>query len=522
MAPRDPRLLLTPESEDDEIIVSRRKLGELVRKSQDLEEENGRLREELERSREKARRAAEQKQVAQTKLEQLRTSLPVLGTDARTAAAVGIPSSRVFFRQPAPSPETRRSTGGQPGHPGTTRPRPVPNSPSVLLALKTCPRCDHALGEAADTLRHTVTDLPSAGLSIFDVEAPRYKCPGCGERVHASIPEGYRGEFGPRLKSFVAHLRVLGMPFEKVQELLHGSFGLEISVASLLAMEEGVATTLEGTYQALHHELQDSKRTLHAQGDETSMPVKGENEWIWVGTSPTLTVYHIDPTRGQDGAKALWGNYRGTMTHDGWEPYDALTEVVHQMDLVHVNRWLQKAEARHGIEPRGLLSGREPRFCRAGRPPKELLRFVEGVRARLAAEVRWVEAHPASSPGRRARRYARARASMGRFLSRMWWDGDAVRMAGSIRERLDTLYTFVRVAGVSWNSNEAEREVRVAVVHRKISAGRRTDRGAWVLERLLTVWRTWKKRDLRFWDVVMEKLGAAQAGPGPPSARPAN
>ncbi len=67
----------------------------------------------------------------------------------------------------------------------------------------------------------------------------RYKCPGCGERVHAQIPEAYRGDFGPRLKALVAELRVLGMPFEKIAELLRMNYDLEVSVASLLAMEEG-------------------------------------------------------------------------------------------------------------------------------------------------------------------------------------------------------------------------------------------------------------------------------------------
>ena len=121
----------------------------------------------------------------------------------------------------------------------------------------------------------------------------------------------------------------------------------------------------------------------------------------------------------------------------------------------------------------------------------------------------------------RERRYAQAVRSMGRFLAKGWRDEDAVRIAGELGQRLETLFTFVRDPGVSWNSNEAEREVRVAVVHRKLSGGRRTARGAWVLERLLTVWRTCAKREQRFWEVVSARLGALpQPGPGPPSARP--
>ncbi len=111
---------------------------------------------------------------------------------------------------------------------------------------------------------------------------------------------------------------------------------------------------------------------------------------------------------------------------------------------------------------------------------------------------------------------------MEEFLELPWQDEDAARLVKEIGQRVEWLYTFVRIPGTSWNSNEAEREVRVAVVARKISAGRRTVRGAWVLERILSVWRTCWKREQRFWDFVIEKLGAPEEGIGPPSGRPAS
>ncbi len=112
---------------------------------------------------------------------------------------------------------------------------------------------------------------------------------------------------------------------------------------------------------------------------------------------------------------------------------------------------------------------------------------------------------------------------MGRFLGREWSDSDAVRIAKELGQRLETLFTFLRRPGVSWNSNEAEREVRIAVVRRKISGGRRTARRAWVLERLRTVRRTRAKRQLRSWETVSDKLGGLPPpGLGPPSAGPAS
>ena len=514
MPPRDSPISLAPDEDEEFIPVSPRKLAKLLRDMEEMKEENRKLQEEIERlrprlekAREKNARLVDRVDRLEEQLEGVRNSLAVLGTDARTAVVVGVPSSRVFFRAPPPLPEARRPTGGQPGHPGTTRSRAVPNSPPRVLALREYPKCAHSLGAPADSWTRPVTDLPAPGLEVFDLVVPRYKCPGCGERVHAEIPEAYRGEFGPRLKAFVAELRVLGMPFEKIVELLQGTFGLEVSVASLIAMEDGVAESLDGAYRDLGEELRDAQRTPHAQGDETSMPVNGVTEWVWVGTSPRATVYHIQEGRGGDEAAAMWAGYRGKLTHDGLDSYNAVDGAEHQMDLVHVNRWLQKVEASHGIRPRGLLKEEGPTYLRAGRPPKEFLVFAARVRARLQAEVRWTERYPTASLRARERRYGRAVRSMDGFLSREWRDPDVVRIAKELGQRLGTLFTFVRRPGVSWNSNEAEREVRIAVVHRKVSGGRRTKRGAWVLERLLTIWRTCAKRQLRFWDTVSDRLG---------------
>ncbi len=519
----DPRFLLAPDPSEEPIPVSPRKLTELLRRLEKLERELAETREENRRLREEKVRSREKHSALKVALDRLRKSLSVLGTDAKTAASVGVPSSRVFFRQSPPPDTKHRPTGGQPGHPGTTRPRPTPNAPPRILDLKECPKCAHDLGAPADSWRRPVTDLPAPGLEVFDLVVFRYKCPGCGERVHAPIPEAYRGEFGPRLKAFVAELRVLGMPFEKIAELLRMRYDLEVSVAALLAMEEGVAASLDETYTEMREELTDAARTPHAEGDETGMPVGGRTEWLWVGTSPTLTVYRVQEGRGGDEAAAMWAGYRGQLTHDGLDAYNSVKEAGHQMDLVHSNRWLQKVEASHGIRPRGFLTEEGPTFERAGRPPAEFLRFAAGVRARLRREVRWTERYPQVSAAARARRYGRAVRSMGRFLTQEWRDPDAARIADELGQRLETLFTFVRDPGTSWNSNEAEREVRVAVVHRKISGGRRTTRGAWVLERLLTVWRTCAKRERRFWEIVADKLGALpEPGVGPPSARPAS
>jgi chromosome segregation ATPase len=101
MSRRDSLLLLAPDPDEEPIPVSPRKLADLLRRVEDrdrLEHELREAREEIRRLREEKARARQKSSSLQAALDRLRSSLSVLGTDAKTAAAVGVPSSKVFFR----------------------------------------------------------------------------------------------------------------------------------------------------------------------------------------------------------------------------------------------------------------------------------------------------------------------------------------------------------------------------------------------------------------------------------------
>jgi transposase len=352
LAPRDSRAFLAPDDDEEKVVVGQRKLAKLLRETEELRRENSELRGELERLRptlakaqKKNEKLADKAEQLQGKLETIQSSLAVLGADGKTAPAVGVPSSRTFYKPPRPPPEERRRPGGQPGHPGTTRPKPVPNAPEKVLALEVCPTCDTRLGDACDEGRHTLTDLPVWLLEIYDLVVKRYKCLGCGQRVHAPIPEGYRGDFGPRLKALVAQLRALGLSFGQIVEFLVATSRLELSEGTLHTMGEGVAQSLEGTYRELWEELHDARQTPNTEGDETGMSVNGETEQVWVGVSPTVTLYFTQHgsqvekgARSADAAARMWAGYTGTLTHDGLASYHGVdAAVVHQLWLVHLN-----------------------------------------------------------------------------------------------------------------------------------------------------------------------------------------
>ncbi len=508
MAARDLKVELA--SDEDSLTLDREQRREILRKLERLEK----LEEEFRRAREELRHAREENLRLKKENERLRTSAPILAASDRTAEAGGVPSSKTFYRRPVPAGK-RRPTGGQPGHRGHGRSRPTPNAPPVRVTLDHCPNCTTKLGDPCDSFHRTITDLPLTALLVFDLEVFRYRCPGCHQRVHADPPFPPHQQFGPVLASWVAHQRMLGLSVEKVRTSARESFGLEISEASVLSLEAWAAERMGPTYATLKAQVKEARAV---GADETSFRINGENGWLWVYTHLSATVYQLAPTRGRKAVLEVLEGYDGTLEHDAWDPYDAITTADHQLDPVHVNRWLERAEVRHRVEPRPLLEERAAKLTSAGHPPEEFLRFVDGVRSIYREAILVVKDRERVPRAERRAAYRRARRAMAALLRVDWNDSDARRIAKELRHRRGMLFTFLLQPGVPWNNNGAENAIRQGVLIRKVSGGRRTWNGARVLERLLTIYRTCRKRGESFRATMLNAL----TGTGPPlsSVRP--
>lgn len=283
-------------------------------------------------------------------------------------------------------------------------------------------------------------------------------------------------KFGSSGQALAVTLRAHGRSLGKVQDFLCSVWGFEVAVAANLSWEQTAANGLDPIYQGLYRELTDAEINPSSEGDETSFPIDGENggTWVGVGGNAWTVVYSTLPTRGLDGALGMWKGYSGGLTRDAYHSYNVLEEANHQMEPVHVNRWLQKVEVSHHIEPREFLIEKPPKYEQAGRPPAEFLQFATGVSARLQEPVLWHEGHAKLRSRARDQRQVRVVKWMRRFGSRLWKGEGVVRIAKDINGRLPGLYLFLKDPLVSWNSNDAERKVRVFVACRKMAGGRRT------------------------------------------------
>lgn len=496
--------ILDPDREDDVPLsqADRQALLERIRRGDKAIEEARELKDKLRRAQEELRR--------------YKACAPMLAASDRTAEAGSIPSSRVFYRRPVhndPLP-----TGGQRGHPGRARERPVPNAPPMKLTLERCTACGTRLGEPFEVRRRTITDLPPPQPLIFDVEIPRYHCPGCRRRVEPESPYPKHQQYGFSLIARVVQLRLLGLSTAKIADYFEGAHGVHLSTAAVLKMERWAAESVAPLYESLKSQVAD-QTVIHA--DETKFRVGGANGWLWVFSHPEAVVYRIAPSRGQDVVLEVLEGARGTVVHDGWVPYDIVRTARHQFDLLHANRWLEREEILHRLEPRPLLREVPARLTAAGPPPREFLEFADGLRWLLRHAIEWSERNPGASEDERREFYRSMRWRTVEHLRKEWRDAGAARIAAELWKRRRSLYTFLVVPGVAWHNNEAETEIRQGVLYRKVSGGRRSWTGAWVLERLLTIYRTCRRRSVSFVTVVKDALsGSGYPEFGAPSVQP--
>ena len=150
---------------------------DLKRHIRDLERKIAQLERKLEKERNEKEIAQQQKKELEKEnrklkkeLARLQGSALVLAGSDKTAEAGGVPTSKTFYRRNRQEGK-KKPTGGQPGHPGHGRKKPIPNSPPIHVIQEVCSKCGTPLGEPVKGTeqKRTVTDIPLPGHVIYEV-----------------------------------------------------------------------------------------------------------------------------------------------------------------------------------------------------------------------------------------------------------------------------------------------------------------------------------------------------------------
>jgi transposase len=447
---------------------------------QDLERETERLKHEIERLRETV--AEQAKRIADLE-RQLALRQQNSTTSSKPPSSDGLAGRQ---RERGRRKKSRRTPGGQVGHPGHCRPLvPLARVDHVVDVFPdTCRHCQHALparrrAVTGEPRRHQVTELPPIEAHITEYQCPLVVCPACGKTTRAPLPEDVEGQFGPQLTALIAYLTVVcRLPRRLVQALLEGALHIPISVGSTQAAWEEASAAVAGPC----HELEQALRHQPAlNSDETGHRTNGDKRQLWALVASLFVVYRIATSRGADVLIDLLGKvFAGILCSDRLKTYTSYHKGLLQFCWAHFIRNLLSAQE--------LAKTPEAKqFCRdALRLQKRLFRLW--ARCRGDPTVR-------GSPLTRDQLIAKAIPLQKEFfaLGERHLDSptkDVRNLATALFAQHENFFVFVHHEGVEPTNNRAERALRCAVQWRKITFGNRSAAGEFAAARLLTVTRT--------------------------------
>jgi transposase len=387
--------------------------------------------------------------------------------------------------KPDPKPAGRKPGQGffrfrrEPEGAGWAEPVPVPVGGC-------CPGCGGALGEAAQEIVST-TDLPLAPCA----EVRRYrveirKCRQCGKSVrgrHPDIGAGQQGatahRVGPRVRA-VAHVLhyAHGIPVRKVPAILEELSGIRLTQG---AITQDAMKQTDGAVGARYAALRESvgkQAVIHT--DDTGWRVQGKPAFLMAFVNASLSVYQVRSRhRNEEVRELVPADFGGVMICDRGKSYDAeeLQSVRQQKCLAHL--------LRNAAEVTQTKTGQARQFSQR---LKDLLR--QGLA--LAARKNEMDAAQYGEPVK-----ALQDAVSFHLRDRHFRDDDNQRLLDGVGLQHDQghVLRFLQQEGIEPTNNRAERDLRPAVIARKVSHCSRNATGARAFEAFTSVIQTLRKRE---------------------------
>ena len=370
-----------------------------------------------------------------------------------------------------PQPKSQRKagqnpTGGQKGHIGHTLKKVAEVDHVESHAPPShCDACQRRLSDTVIIETRQVFDIPLLHHEVTEHQVLQAQC-ACGKVHRGTFPATITApvQYGPRIKAAVVHLTHHHMmPVARTGNLVGDLFGLPLSDATILAIQEDARALLAPTVMAMGESLKD---VPVAHADETGMRVAGKIRWLHVLATTTLTWMGAHANRGKKAFDAfgLLSVFAGTLIHDGWKSYrdlnctHGLCNAHHLRELTYVVEELEQAWAQPLIDL--LLAAHQEVATTGGPLGAERIGYYRSAHARILDEG--ATANPRAPPSGKRGRTRQSK---------------ALNLIDRLRVHADDVWRFMTDHHVPFSNNIAEQAVRMPKVKQKISGGFRTHAG---------------------------------------------
>jgi transposase len=375
---------------------------------------------------------------------------------------------------------------------------------TVPVAAPCCPDCGGELGGLKREMV-SVTDIPARPrpeVRCYPMEVR--DCRDCGRKIrgqHPDIAPGQHGatahRVGPRVRAMAHALHYLhGVPVRKTPAILEELTGVRLTQSAITQDAMKQAEGAVGASYAALRALVSRQPVVHT--DDTGWRVAGKTAFLMAFVNQSLSVYQVRPQhRNEEVRELIPADFGGVMICDRGRSYDAeeLENVAQQKCLAHLIRnsaklSLEKArQARKfgwqlkDILQRALLLS----ASRKQMGPEAWRKQVEDIDIELTAHLK----------DRRLR------------------DLDNQRLLNGVGAQHDRghVLRFLR-EDVEPTNNRAERDLRPAVIARKVSHCSKNERGARAFEAFISLLHTFRK--LNSGSIIPTLARLIASSPAPP------
>lgn len=359
--------------------------------------------------------------------------------------------------------------------------------------LEVCPDCGNAVSKTCDNIERIEIDVPPQAPVVTRHRIHRHWCRRCHKLVSPKVFSLLsKTPYGINLHLEVCHLKYgLGLTLEKIQFLLKERYDLSISTGLLSKMLTRVGKGFGSAYEWLREAI---NRESVLNVDETGWRVAGINHWLWSFSSREVVYYHIDRSRGQKVVTLVLGkSFVGVLVSDFYGGYHLIISTK-QKCWVHILREIKKIEENNPED-------------------KCVLAFTKTIRMyfhqALNLKSRWNELAPEVFK-KEAQRIKNAILNLIDINSE---HKDLRRLSKRLFKHRKELFIFLENKDVPHHNNDAERQIRPAVLMRKISYQNASELGATTQSILMSVIQTCRKRKIDFFDWAKQYLMTTTTGP---------
>jgi len=381
------------------------------------------------------------------------------------------PSSKIPLKANAPEENQGKRGGGRVGHPGHGRGGFDASQADRVVLVESevgerCPQCGAAL-EDKGTESHCVLDLPPLKVERILYQLPKQYCPHCRQTYQPRVPGVFpKSLYGNQLMATVASMHYLhGIPMGRICQQI------EIGLGALIQLFHRLAQLLAPVPRRLVEQYRQSP-VQHA--DETGWRNDGQNGYVWLFATDKISLFLFRKTRSSSVAREVFGDQPlpGTLVVDRYSVYNKAPCAL-QYCYAHLLREVGDLEREF--------------------PENTEVKSFVGTLAPLLATAMNLRSLSLSD----AQFYEQASQVKSQILEVVHSPAQhlAIRRIQEIfHENEERLYRWAEDRKIPAENNLAERDLRFAVIARKVSFGSQSQAGAQTRGVLMTTLHTLRKQ----------------------------